>query len=89
MCYQGETEQTRNASKSIIQNLEAKILDLEHRTRQPSQESVGHVARLTTKLQESDKSLQQAEKYIIDLEAKKEAWIEEVIGHLYLLRTTK
>ncbi|XP_067048931.1 uncharacterized protein [Acropora muricata] len=86
---QGETEQTRNASKSIIQNLEAKILDLEHRTRQPSVESVEHVARLTTKLQESDKSLQQAEKRIIELEAKKEAWIEEVIGHLYLLRTTK
>lgn len=76
---QGETEQTRNASKSIIQNLEAKILDLEHRTRQPSVESVEHVARLTTKLQESDKSLQQAEKHIIELEAKKEEWIEEIV----------
>ena len=79
----------RNASKSIIQNLEAKMLDLENRTRQPSAESVEHVARLTTKLQESDKSLQEAEKHIRELEAKKEAWMEEVIGHLCLLRTTK
>lgn len=75
---QEKTEQTRNASKSIIQNLEAKIVDMENRALQPSAESVEQVERLTTKLQESDHLLRQAEKQVGELEAKKEAWRQEV-----------
>ena len=78
--FQEKTEQTRNASKSIIQNLEAKIVDMENRALQPSAESVEQVERLTTKLQESDHLLRQAQKQVGELEAKKEAWREEVIG---------
>ena len=76
--FQEKSEQTRNASNSIVQNLEAKIVDLENRLRQPSAESAEDVRKLRTRLQESEKRLQEAEQQIDELETKKESWRQEV-----------
>ena len=77
--FQDKSEQSRNASDSIIQNLEEKIADMENRVRKPSNESTEEVIRLRTRLQESEQMLQQAEKQIGELETKKESWRQEVI----------
>ena len=53
-------------------------MDLENRTRQPSTESAEQVAKLRTRLQESERALREAEKQIDELETKKESWREEV-----------
>ena len=81
--FQEKDEQSRNASNSIIQNLEAKIVDLENRARQPSAESAEQVDKLRTRLQESERVLREAEKQIDELETKKESWREEVGSHNY------
>jgi len=77
--FQDESEQSRNASDSIIKNLKEKIADMENRVRKPSVESTEEVIRLRTRLQESEQMLQKAEKQIGDLETKKESWRQEVI----------
>ena len=77
--FQDKSEQSRNASDSIIQNLEEKIADMENRVGKPSVESTEEVIKLRTRLQESEQMLQQAEKQIGELETKKESWRQEVI----------
>ena len=77
---QEKSEQSRNANNSIIQNLEAKLVDMENRVRQPSVESVEEVAKLRTRLQESERTLREAEEQIEELETKKESWRQEVGG---------
>lgn len=73
----GKCEQKKNADDSLVQNLEAKIVDLENRLRQPLVDSV-EVLKLRTRLQESDKMLQDAEQQIDELETKSESWKQEV-----------
>ena len=46
--FQDKSEQSRNASDSIIQNLKEKIADMENRVRKPSVESTEEVIRLRT-----------------------------------------
>ena len=58
-------------------------MDLERRTRQPSAESAEQVAKLRTRLLESERALREAEKQIEELETKKESWREEVGSHNY------
>ena len=53
-------------------------MDLENRTRQPSAESAEQVAKLRTRLQESERALREAEKQIDELETEKESRREEV-----------
>ena len=53
-------------------------MDLENRTRQPSVESAKQVAKLRTRLHESESALREAEKQIDELETKRESWREEV-----------
>ena len=48
--------------------------------RQPSVESAEEARKLRTRLQESDKRLQEAEQLIDELETKKESWRQEVGG---------
>lgn len=81
--FQEKSEQSRNASESIIQNLEEKIADMENRVRKPSVESAEEVIRLRTRLQESEQMLQQAEKQIEELETKRESWRQEVKYDLF------
>lgn len=73
-----KSEQARNANSSIIQNLEAKIVDLENRLRQPPAESAEEVRKLRTRLQESERRLQETEQQIEELETKNELWRQEV-----------
>ena len=76
--FQEKSEQARNANNSIIQNLEAKIVDLENHLRQPSAESGEEVRKLKTRLQESERRLQETEQQIDELETKSESWRQEV-----------
>ena len=55
-------------------------MDMENRVRQPSVESVEEVAKLRTRLQESERTLREAEEQIEELETKKESWRQEVGG---------
>lgn len=73
-----KSEQTKNADDSLVQNLEAKIVDLENRLRQPLADSE-EVLRLRTRLQESDKMLKNAEQQINELETRSESWRQEVV----------
>nr|XP_058947399.1 golgin subfamily A member 6-like protein 22 [Pocillopora verrucosa] len=73
-----KSEQTKNADDSLVQNLEAKIVDLENRLRQPLADSE-EVLRLRTRLQESDKMLKSAEQQINELETRSESWRQEVV----------
>ena len=64
-------------------------MDLENRARQPSVESAEQVAKLRTRLQESERALRESEKQIDDLETKRESWREEVGSHNYSSATAE
>ena len=55
-------------------------MDMENRMHQPSAETAEQVAKLRTRLQESERTLGEAEKQIDELETKKESWRQEVSG---------
>ena len=56
---------------------------MENRMRQPSVDSAEEVAKLRTRLQETERTLREAEVQIGDLETKKESWRQEVRGDKY------
>ena len=70
--------QTKHYSTAVIENLQAKVVDLEHRLRQPNIQSAEEAIHFKARLQDSEDALHETEAYCKTLEAKAKKSKEEV-----------